>query len=94
VFGAITESREINELSLEIRMFRTLPTIVAITLIAASGLIQRFWIGRGSDEDVLRAAASRLSLIPIDAGDWEGHALKMNQREFKQTEANCVLQRS
>jgi len=74
-------------------MFRVLPTIIAISLIAACGLLQRYWIGRVSDEEVLREAASRLALIPSVAGDWDGHDLTMDSREFKQTEANGVLQR-
>jgi Protein of unknown function (DUF3485) len=74
-------------------MFRTLPVIVAVVMVAATGLAHGVWTARWSDEDAPREAAARLASIPLVAGEWNGTDLEMDPKVFKQTEASGALQR-
>src|SRR5579871_1795893 len=54
-------------------MFRILPLFCAAILIAASGVVHRFWTGAwttsGNEPAVF---AARLANIPLNVGDWQG----------------------
>jgi hypothetical protein len=63
-------------------MTRILPTVAALALVVASGVVHGLATHRWSTPPDLQGAADRLGGIPLAVGDWEGRALEANPRDL------------
>jgi uncharacterized protein DUF3485 len=64
-------------------VIRILPIAVILLLVGAAGAIQGVWTGRWSTDDVIAAAALRLSSIPMEAGNWNAKTEDMDPRQLQ-----------
>src|SRR5262245_54451671 len=61
-------------------MRRCLLTVLAVTLVAANGLIHGLWSDRWSEAEELRDAAERLGRVPLTVGAWQGEDMEMDPK--------------
>jgi hypothetical protein len=74
-------------------MRQTLPVLISLVLLTASGLAHGVRTGRWSKPPDLKQAAARLDRVPLTAGDWEGQALPMDARQLEVGEISGYLMR-
>lgn len=61
-------------------MARTLTLLVAtVALIISSGVVHGLWTDRWRTSPRLEEQATRLSLIPLDVGDWKGESIDLDR---------------
>src|SRR4051794_16990520 len=60
-------------------MYRTILTLAAAVVVAASGVVHGIWTDRWAlNSETLDAAAKRLAGVPAVLGKWEGSDIAMN----------------
>jgi Protein of unknown function (DUF3485) len=74
-------------------MSRTLPYIVAMTLILGSGLVAGVRANRWRDQTALTNASAKLENIPLQIGDWKGEPGELSPRIIEQSEVSGYLLR-
>jgi Protein of unknown function (DUF3485) len=73
---------------------KRLPFLVALTLVAGSGLVHAVWKGGWRQAEALQAAVAQVGLVPLDIGGWQGKELAVDPAEFKQAGAEGYWMRN
>lgn len=63
-------------------MRRSLPYLAASLIVVASGLVQGLWTDRFVQSRELSDAITRISLVPMNFGDWSGKPIDVDQRQL------------
>jgi hypothetical protein len=74
-------------------MFRILSGLIAVVLLAASGVSHRIWTGAWSVSGEPALSASRLPALPATLGDWVGVDTEVDGKQLAQAEAAGYLAR-
>ncbi len=62
-------------------MWRSLPVLASLTLIAGAGALHGRWTNRWEPAPELGRAADRLALIPLSVGDWRGKDYELDREQ-------------
>jgi hypothetical protein len=74
-------------------MARVLPLLTAIPLVLATGMAEGLWTNRWVTSQALNEATARLDTVPLSAGDWEGQAEQLDERQASRAEFTGYLLR-
>ncbi len=61
-------------------MPRPLPTLVVLSIILLSGVVDALWTNRWTAAEELDAGAGRLATLPMTLGEWDGRGLRLEPR--------------
>lgn len=75
-------------------MKRHAAILIAVVVLAVSGLVHGFWSRRWAASTVLQEAAARVDNVPLTFGDWQGESLAEDPSMFYQTGAQRFWTRS
>jgi hypothetical protein len=75
-------------------MMRAIPLIVAVLLLATSGIVHGLWTDRWGVSTELEAAAARLESVPMVVGDWHAEARTIPDEELIKAEVLGYISRS
>jgi hypothetical protein len=83
-----------NSQSRTLPMPRTLPSLTALVLVIAAGLVHGRWTNRWTTSDAVEKAVGKLGCLPMILGDWRGRSLEMNREQLALAEiAGCIARR-
>src|SRR6185369_12536036 len=68
-------------------MLRLFAIVIAFAAVLASGLIQGWMTGRWRTSPELEPAVAAVAKVPLNAGEWQGKTVDVDEEPFGQTGA-------